>query len=42
MTTGAERRLRKLPTGLIVDVRWRKTRTEGGLPLVTSLNPADA
>ncbi len=40
--TGAERRLPKLPTGLIVDVRWRKTGAELGFTLVTSRAPADA
>jgi dipeptidyl aminopeptidase/acylaminoacyl peptidase len=40
--TGVERRLPKLPTGLISDVRWRKTGTELGFTLVTSRSPADA
>ena len=40
--TGAERRLPKLPTGLIADVRWRKTGAELGFTLVTSRAPADA
>jgi dipeptidyl aminopeptidase/acylaminoacyl peptidase len=40
--TAAERRLPKLPTGLIADVRWRKTAAELGFTLVTARSPADA
>ena len=40
--SGAERRLPKLPPGLIADVRWRKTGAELGFTLVTSRSPADA
>src|SRR5690348_836308 len=40
--SGTERRLPKLPTGLISDVRWRKTGAELGFTLATSRSPADA
>src|SRR2546425_923990 len=40
--TGAERRLPKLPSGLISDVRWRKTGAELGFTRSSARAPADA
>src|SRR6266480_2597217 len=40
--TGAERRIPKLPPGLISDVRWRKGGAELGFTLTTARAPADA
>jgi dipeptidyl aminopeptidase/acylaminoacyl peptidase len=40
--TGVERRMPKLPTGLISDVRWRKTGAELGFTRTSARAPADA
>ena len=40
--TGVERRLPKLPAGLISDVRWRKRGTELGFTRTSARAPADA
>src|SRR5439155_399831 len=40
--TGAARRLPKLPTGLISDVRWRRSGAELGFTLTSARAPADA
>jgi dipeptidyl aminopeptidase/acylaminoacyl peptidase len=40
--TGAERRIPKLPAGLISDVRWRKTGAELGFTRTSARAPADA
>src|SRR5712664_3154110 len=40
--TGAERRLPKLPSGLVSDVRWRKTGAELGFTRSSARAPADA
>src|SRR6266542_5401301 len=40
--TGAERRIPKLPPGLISDVRWRKSGAELGFTRTSARAPADA
>jgi dipeptidyl aminopeptidase/acylaminoacyl peptidase len=40
--TGAERRIPKLPAGLISDVRWRKSGAELGFTRTSARAPADA
>jgi len=40
--TGAERRIPKLPTGVISDVRWRKLGAELGFTRTSARAPADA
>jgi dipeptidyl aminopeptidase/acylaminoacyl peptidase len=40
--TGAEQRIPKLPTGLIGNVRWRKTGTELGFTYTSARSNADA
>jgi dipeptidyl aminopeptidase/acylaminoacyl peptidase len=40
--SGVERRLPKLPAGLISDVRWRRAGAELGFTLTTARAPADA
>ena len=41
-TTGTERRIPKLPTGLISGVRWRRGGAELGFTLTSARAPADA